>query len=399
MKILMIMHESPLAPGGGLGIHVHNLALQLSKTDNVTVLGNAPGSAGLFSVTADGARQCGEDDWAPQSGAYRLMLPWNQNEHFIAGGIYGEIVSTTNAIYSLARFMPREKFDLIHIHDSYMDSVARYCQIVYRAPLVVTAHLSFYGVSNPQPEHPGYRWGVETERICYNRASRIIAVSNSYRELIEDEMLIGSPVEVIHNGVDAEALEKVIRAQHPFPPSGPKKLTVGFVGRPVDNKGICEFIAAAERCPEFHFVAFSRLVKESTEPGNAEVALKAARSLPNFTWYKDFAVGEHWPLAKAIVDVAVMPSTHEPFGIAALEWMALGKPLIVSNVGGLTEFCNDGNAVVIEPTADAIAAALRSGTWKSAAMVDRARETARAFSWHNTATQTRRVYQEVLNVR
>ena len=36
-------------------------------------------------------------------------------------------------------------------------------------------------------------------------------------------------------------------------------------------------------------------------------------------------------------DVAVFPSTYEPFGIVALEAMLAGVPTVVSDVGGLNE--------------------------------------------------------------
>ena len=36
-------------------------------------------------------------------------------------------------------------------------------------------------------------------------------------------------------------------------------------------------------------------------------------------------------------DISVFPSTYEPFGIVALEAMLSGKPIVVSDIGGLNE--------------------------------------------------------------
>ena len=41
-------------------------------------------------------------------------------------------------------------------------------------------------------------------------------------------------------------------------------------------------------------------------------------------------------------DVAVFPSTYEPFGIVALEAMLAGVPTVVSDIGGLNEIVKHG---------------------------------------------------------
>ena len=61
-------------------------------------------------------------------------------------------------------------------------------------------------------------------------------------------------------------------------------------------------------------------------------------------------------------DVVVVPSRREPLGLAAVEALACGTPVIASNVGGLREVVRDGeNGVPIPPgDAGALAAALLS---------------------------------------
>ena len=41
-------------------------------------------------------------------------------------------------------------------------------------------------------------------------------------------------------------------------------------------------------------------------------------------------------------DVAVFPSTYEPFGIVALEGMLSGTPVVTSDIGGLNEIVEHG---------------------------------------------------------
>jgi glycosyltransferase involved in cell wall biosynthesis len=56
-------------------------------------------------------------------------------------------------------------------------------------------------------------------------------------------------------------------------------------------------------------------------------------------------------------DVFVMPSRREGLGVAALEAMAAGKPLVASNVGGLGEAVVDGSTGLLVPPDDAVALA------------------------------------------
>jgi glycosyltransferase involved in cell wall biosynthesis len=46
------------------------------------------------------------------------------------------------------------------------------------------------------------------------------------------------------------------------------------------------------------------------------------------------------------VDVAVVPSLYEPFGLVALEALACGVPVIASAVGGLREIVADGECAL-----------------------------------------------------
>ncbi|PZR79480.1 MAG: hypothetical protein DLM65_10655, partial [Candidatus Aeolococcus gillhamiae] len=61
----------------------------------------------------------------------------------------------------------------------------------------------------------------------------------------------------------------------------------------------------------------------------------------------------------AAADVLCAPSWSEGFGFAALEAMASGAPVVVSNRGSLPEVVGEAG-VIVEPTAEAIADALES---------------------------------------
>jgi len=99
--------------------------------------------------------------------------------------------------------------------------------------------------------------------------------------------------------------------------------------------------------------------------------------------------------------IAVLPSIYEPFGLAAAEALAAGKPVIASRVGGLKEIVFDGvNGFLFTPgdhreLADKILKLLRDRSIRSR-MAKSARETAERFEPRRIADQYIRIYRGLL---
>jgi glycosyltransferase involved in cell wall biosynthesis len=102
---------------------------------------------------------------------------------------------------------------------------------------------------------------------------------------------------------------------------------------------------------------------------------------------------------------AVFPSVYEPFGIVALEAMAAGCPVIVADVGGLSEVVRHGRTglTVFSDDADSVAwgvlQTLRNPC-RAAARAAEAQRTVRSeFGWDAIALRTKSIYQRVLDER
>ncbi|HEX8903455.1 MAG TPA: glycosyltransferase family 4 protein, partial [Longimicrobiaceae bacterium] len=83
----------------------------------------------------------------------------------------------------------------------------------------------------------------------------------------------------------------------------------------------------------------ARLVVASDEPRFEEILRPAERGAVTFTGWLDRT---RLHAAMQAADVVVVPSRYEPFGLMAVEAMAMGTPVIAMAVGGLVEIVHHG---------------------------------------------------------
>jgi glycosyltransferase involved in cell wall biosynthesis len=96
-------------------------------------------------------------------------------------------------------------------------------------------------------------------------------------------------------------------------------------------------------------------------------------------------------------DVFLHPNPCEPFGIAPLEAMAAGLPLVAPASGGVLTYADQENAWLVENTAEAFALAIREIYGDQAITrrkTDKARATAAGFAWPRVTTNYFRLYDQ-----
>jgi len=97
-------------------------------------------------------------------------------------------------------------------------------------------------------------------------------------------------------------------------------------------------------------------------------------------------------------DALVHPNPREPFGIAPLEAMASGLPVVAPRAGGVLSYANDGNAWLVEPTGEYFAAGVREVLADDAAKavkIEQALRTAANFDWPQIATVFFELYDDL----
>jgi len=104
----------------------------------------------------------------------------------------------------------------------------------------------------------------------------------------------------------------------------------------------------------------------------------------------------------AATEMVIMPSHYESFGMVALEAMAMGTPVIASEVGGLAFLVKDGKNGFLVPSRDPEALAERIFTLLQdqacrQELGQQARQHALAYDWPDIARRMLRVYASLFD--
>ncbi|ANT65387.1 N-acetyl-alpha-D-glucosaminyl L-malate synthase BshA [Prosthecochloris sp. CIB 2401] len=186
-------------------------------------------------------------------------------------------------------------------------------------------------------------------RLAINKSDGVTAVSEYLRRETVEMFEPNVPIEVIPNFVDLEVFHRLpenpgLREQLGL---GSEKICIHISNfRPV--KRIGDVLGTFERILQ-EVPATLLMVGDGPERSDAEERVRKA------------GIGEHVlflgkideivPLL-SISDLMLMPSSAESFGLAALEAMACGVPVVVTNAGGFPEFIEDGRHGYLVETGD-----------------------------------------------
>ncbi|HLJ89730.1 MAG TPA: glycosyltransferase family 4 protein [Candidatus Angelobacter sp.] len=171
-----------------------------------------------------------------------------------------------------------------------------------------------------------------------------------------------------------------------------------YAGRLVPEKNLNLLIEMMECLPpECHLLIAGQGMEE---PRLRELADSRVPGRVHFLGF----VGSKEELASlyANCDAFIHPNPREPFGIAPLEAMASGLPLVAPNSGGVVSYANPENAWVVEPTASAFAGAVKELLGDAALRAlktNRALETVAQYSWPSMAARFLELYGEMLRLK
>ncbi len=260
----------------------------------------------------------------------------------------GSLISFRSArqFLRLARFIRREKFEVVHSHDLWANLVAVPAARLARAPVIISsqrdlAHLAWYTPSR-----------TKVIRRIHRMATRVIANSAAVADMLVNEFRIPADrVRVMRNGVDLSRFKKRTGPRaaplDQLDPDAKILLTVANMHSAV--KGHYDLIEAARNiCPVFPGVRFV-LAGDGVERPKIEEAVRSAGMEKNFIFLGQRA---DVPELLASADIFVLPSRAEGLPNAALEAMAAGLPVVATRVGGIPEIIENGVSGLLVPPQD-----------------------------------------------
>ncbi|RJK93800.1 glycosyltransferase [Vallicoccus soli] len=306
--------------------------------------------------------------------------------------------------HELARRWGAERPDIAHAH-FWMSGLA---SLIARRATGVPVVQTFHALGVVKRRHQGAADTSPPERVRLEKAiardvDRIVATcTDELSELVR----LGADrrdVAIIPCGVDIDQ----------FTESGPvaergERTRILTVGRLVQRKGVDTAIAALAAVPDAELVVAggpdAAHLGEDPEARRLR-ALAERRGVSDRVLMVGQVGREEMPALLRSADVVVCVPWYEPFGIVPLEAMACRRPVVASAVGGMLDtIADDITGLLVPPRRpDRLGATLRrllADPFRLEAYgqagIDRARS---RYSWERIATETARVYGEVLSPR
>ncbi len=393
-RFLMISPEYNLQRVGGLGTHVQGLAPRLSERVLLDLfvpryhgLGDLCEPLGQYGTVFRG------DATQPEAGEDFDLQVWRMNDQL-------------NAV--ITRHINNGRhFALMHAHDWLSGYVANDLRQRYQIPMVVTVHATEMGRRRGDVfGHPLRERIHLAEEYLVREADIIIACSEFMRREITSSLSVpDEKIRVIPNGVEYSHLLELREKYAAYPHirrrwAQPDQPLIFFVGRLEWEKGpdllVQAMPAVLAEFPRARLVlagkgSYTQQLIAMIQDAGLEEAIQLAGFISDETRNELYAVA----------DIAVFPSRYEPFGIVALEAMAAGAPVVVSDQGGLSEVVDQGvTGLRAQTTPEAIAAAILDILHHPELAAERARRAQNVvrtqYSWETIADRTLEVYRELL---
>jgi glycosyltransferase involved in cell wall biosynthesis len=240
----------------------------------------------------------------------------------------------------------------------------------------------------------GATWKLSStfvRRWLSNRASANVAVS----EHVSGRLAMPRS-QVIYHGIAPAPI--AVRDEMEKAQSGP--LTIGFIGRLVAEKGLGTLIDAASDLVREGFDFRLKFIGDGPQRASLEDAVKS-HGLSARTTFTGHVTGDTFLAATQEVSIVVIPTiSEETFGLAALEQMARGRLVVVSDIGGLAEVVDDGGLKFKPGDSAALSLVLRGLLENTSIIHDyavRARVRARFFGLDRMIAEHIALYRRMLD--
>lgn len=262
---------------------------------------------------------------------------------------YGDVVASIQ----LAKILRAHEVDVAVIMQSGDLNVAAIAKQVYPRVKLVFYQQMQSGLDKRDLLHT---W-------IYSKLSLWISLTNRMRqEVLEHTRVPGEKIRAVPLGVDtglyAPDRYDRIRARRYFNLPSDRPI-VGTLTRLDPKKGLEDLLSAIPLVLERHETVLFAVAGEETngKAGYKDCLIRVCKELAIETHVKFLPFTSNVSRYLAALDLFVLPSHSETFGLALIEAMAMQRAVIATHAGGVPEIVEDGKSGLLVPPRDSVALA------------------------------------------
>ena len=245
---------------------------------------------------------------------------------------------------TLRRIIKQLKPDIVYAHSSKAGAFARIADLGLNNKVIYNPHGWAFNMQQSAKKQEMYKW---VEKISAHFCDKIVCISDAEKEsALREKICKPSKLQVIYNGIDFEEIEKTVpmsRIQLGIPKNA---FVVGMVGRLSKQKAPDIFVKAAKLIKEKIPNAFFLMV------GDGELRDHVEDLINQYDLNSSFLI-TGWvnnPTAyMKIMNVGMLLSRWEGFGLVLPEYMACGVPIVATNVDAIPNVAKNGvNGMLVD---------------------------------------------------
>jgi D-inositol-3-phosphate glycosyltransferase len=297
----------------------------------------------------------------------------------------------------------KTRYDVLHSHYWLSGVAAMQLAQFWEIPHITMFHTLAYFKQLANHNQPEPLIRLEMERRLIQQVDGIIASTYDERtHMIRHCGATPGQVRVIPCGIDLKLFvpwdQQQSREQLGLKRNQPVLL---FVGRLDPFKGPDLLLRATAMMDEkAQVVIVGGKSRGDTAVGQLR-ELAAKLKISKRVHFIDARRQDELPMIYSAADVTVVPSYYESFGLAAVESLACGTPVVATRTGGLRTVVQDDKTGYLVPRCPGFFAERLDTLLQNPAVLARMRRVARQsvlqFSWKNVASEVQDMYEDLIN--
>ncbi len=265
-----------------------------------------------------------------------LLLPDKSMDSFILSKfvkIYYVDFSSYSCFFVIYKILKENNFDIINTYLPKSSLIISFVNIFFRIPIYCTLLNEITHVKLSFFEKIYYPWVYKfLTKICNG------FIVNSYynkNNIINILNLNPDFVKVIYSGIDSKFFNSNLHfSENPLKNN---KFIIGYVGRLSQEKGPIYLLQALTKLNDINYECIIVGDGPLLEDLKCFTKINNLNDKVTFTGYQQDPIN-----FMSMMDVVVVPSLNETFGITIIESFALMKIVVASNIGGIKEIVKNG---------------------------------------------------------